>query len=173
MKGLSKSQKEVLRLTDEHFTYIAKKYADTVFRIAFNYCKNRTDSDDIVQNVLLKYYKSKKDFQNEEHIKNWLIRVAVNECKKLLISPFKKNIVSMDELGELSFEHEEESELYYAVMNLKQNYRMVVYMYYYEDFSVDEIAEILKENPSTVRTRLMRARKKLKEQLEEVWADGQ
>lgn len=160
-------------MTDEHFTYVAKKYADTIFRIAFNYCKNRDDSDDIVQNVLLKYYKSKKDFESEEHIKNWLIRVAVNECKKLLITPFKKNIVPLDEVNRLGFEHKEESDLYYAVMELKQSYRMVVYMYYYEDFSVDEIAEILGQNPSTVRTRLMRARQKLKLKLEEVWTDEQ
>ncbi len=163
--------KEVLHLTDEHFTYVARKYADTIFRIAYNYCKNRDDSDDIVQNVLLKYYKSNKDFESEEHIKHWLIRVAVNESKKLVISPFKRNIVSIDEIGDIPFEQKEESDLYYAVMKLKTKYRMIVYMYYYEDFSVNEIADILKENPSTVRTRLMRARKKLKENLEEVWTD--
>lgn len=159
-------------MTDEHFTYIAKAYADTIFRIAFNYCKNREDSNDIVQNVLLKYYKSDKDFQSEEHIKHWLIRVAINESKKLLISPFKKKVIPIDEVREnIVFEQKEESDLYYAVMKLGVKYRIIVYMYYYEDFSVNEIAEFLNENPSTVRTRLSRARNKLKIELEEVWAN--
>lgn len=159
-------------MTDEHFTHVAVTYADTIFRIAFNYCKNRQDSDDIVQNVLLKYYKSDKDFESEEHIKNWLIRVAVNESKKLLVSPFKKKIVPLEEMGDkFTFEQKEESDLYLSVMRLKPKYRIVIYMYYFEDYSVNEIADILKENPSTVRTRLMRARNKLKEELEEVMSD--
>ncbi len=159
-------------MTDEHFSYIAYKYGDTVFRIAFNYCKNRADSDDIAQNVLLKYYKSKKDFENEEHIRNWLIKVTVNECKKLLISPWRKNTCSIDEAGnKLTFEKQEESDLYYTVMNLPKKYRVVVYMFYFEDYSVKEISSLLNINASTVRTRLQRAREKLKTNLEEMWSD--
>lgn len=76
-------------MTDEEFNAVALKYSDSIFRIAFNYCKNRADSDDVVQNVLIKLYNSGKNFESEEHIRNWLIRVAINESKKLLISPFK------------------------------------------------------------------------------------
>lgn len=159
-------------MNDEEFTRIALKYSDSIFRIAFNYSRNRSDSDDIVQNVLLKYYKCNKEFENEEHIRNWLLRVAVNESKKLLISPFKKKVIPLDEVGEeLTFEHKEESDLYYAVMELPSKYRISVYMYYYEDYSVDEIADILNVNPSTIRTQLMRAREKLRSKLQGVWTD--
>lgn len=68
-------------LTKEEFTCLARKYMDTVFRVAMNYLKNKTDADDVTQNVLLKFYKSDVDFESEEHVKHWLIRVALNECK--------------------------------------------------------------------------------------------
>lgn len=157
-------------MTDEEFTDIAKQYSDNIFRIAFNYCRNRADSDDIVQNVLIKLYRSDKKFENDEHIKNWIIRVTVNECKKLLISPFKKNTISLETISEtITFESQEESDLYYAVMELPQKYRIIVHMYYYEDYSINEIADMLEENSSTVATRLQRARKRLKDKLKEVW----
>ena len=106
--GFQRLAKEVNILNDDEFTRIALKYSDSIFRIAFNYSRSRADSDDIVQNVLLKYYKCDKEFESEEHIRNWLLRVAVNESKKLLISPFKKKIIPLDEVGEeLIFEHKE------------------------------------------------------------------
>lgn len=161
-------------MTDDEFTRTALKYSDSIFRIAFNYCKNRSDSDDIVQNVLLKYYKYNKEFENEEHIRNWLIRVAINESKKLIVSPFKKKTVPIDEFEDaLTFEQKEESDLYYAVMELPKKYRVPLYMYYYEDYSVNEIADMLDINTSTIRTRLMRAREKLKDKLQGVWTDEQ
>lgn len=170
--GFQRLAKEVNILNDDEFTRIALKYSDSIFRIAFNYSRSRADSDDIVQNVLLKYYKCDKEFESEEHIRNWLLRVAVNESKKLLISPFKKKIIPLDEVGEeLIFEHKEESDLYYAVMELPPKYRITVYMYYYEDYSVEEIADILKVNSSTIRTCLMRAREKLKSKLLGVWTN--
>lgn len=174
MKGLSHktSEKDGERMTDEEFTAVALKYSDNIFRIAFNYCKNRADSDDIVQNVLIKYYNSGKTFESEEHIRNWLIRVAINESKKLLISPFKKHTVPIDELSDKPvFDNQEQSDLFDAVMNLPKKYRIVVYMYYYEDYSVDEISKMLGANSSTIRTQLSRARSRLKEQLQGVWTD--
>lgn len=159
-------------MTHEEFTKIALKYSDSIFRIAFNYCKSRADADDIVQNVLLKFYKETKNFESEEHIRNWLIRVSINESKKLLISPFKKRMVSIDELEEKPvFDNTDQSVLYDTVMALPQKYRIVVYLFYYEEYSVEEISKMLNVNSSTVRTRLSRARNRLKEQLQGVWTD--
>ncbi len=159
-------------MTDEHFTEVALKYSDSIFRIAFNFCRNKDDSEDIVQNVLLKYYKCGRTFESEEHIRNWLIRVAVNESKKLLTLPFRRRIIPLDELGELfTFDKQEESDLYYAVMELPAKYRIAVYMYYYEDYSVKEISDILGEKESTIQTRLMRSREKLRDKLKGVWTD--
>lgn len=159
-------------MTHEEFTEMALKYSDSIFRIAFNYCKSRADADDIVQNVLLKFYKETKSFESEEHIRNWLIRVAINESKKLLISPFKKRTVSIDELEEKTvFDNTDQSALYDTVMALPQKYRIVIYLFYYEEYSVEEISKMLNVNSSTVRTRLSRARNRLKEQLQGVWTD--
>lgn len=159
-------------MTDEHFTEIALKYSDSIFRIAFNFCRNKDDSEDIVQNVLLKYYNCGKAFESDEHIRNWLIRVAVNESKKLLASPFRRKIIPLDELGEFfTFDRQEESDLYCAVMELPAKYRISVYMYYYEDYSVREISDILGEKESTIQTRLMRSREKLRNKLKGVWSD--
>ena len=77
-------------LTKEEFTCLARKYMDTVFRVAMNYLKNKTDADDVTQNVLLKFYKSDVDSDSEEHVKHWLIRVTLNECKNFLRFPWQK-----------------------------------------------------------------------------------
>lgn len=168
------SMKDGERMTDEEFTQSALKYSDNIFRIAFNYCKNRADSDDIVQNVLIKFYNCGKEFESEDHKRNWLIRVAINESKKLLTSPFKKHTVPIEELTDKPvFDSPEQSELFDAVMALPKKYRIVVYMYYYEEYSTDENSKLLGINSSTVRTRLSRARNSLKEQLQEVWTDEQ
>ena len=66
----------------ERFQQAAERYKDTIFRITLNYCKNCTDADDITQNVLIRCYKSNKAFDSEEHLRNWLIRVAINESKR-------------------------------------------------------------------------------------------
>ena len=154
------------------FKKIFVTYYARIVYFAFQIIGDREEAEDIAQDVFLQLIKSNKEFENEEHIRNWLLRVAVNESKKLLISPFKKKVIPLDEVGEeLIFEHKEESDLYYAVMELPSKYRISVYMYYYEDYSVDEIADILKVNPSTIRTQLMRAREKLRSKLQGVWTD--
>ena len=72
-------------LTEEQFAYLAKKYMDMVFRLAFHYTKSRSESDDITQEVLLKLYSTDKPFESEDHVRYWLIRVTVNECKRIYI----------------------------------------------------------------------------------------
>ncbi len=154
------------------FYAVIKKYKDSIFAIAFQYCKNPYDADDVVQEVFLKYYTVEKEFESEEHIRNWLIRVAVNTSKKLVISPWKKRHLSLEDYVEtLTFEEPEESEVFYAVMELPEKYRIVVHLYYQEGYSTKEVAEILHIRESTVSTRLLRARKMLKEKLQEVWKD--
>ena len=77
-------------LTEEQFSYLAKKYMDTVFRLAFHYTKSRSESDDITQEVLLKLYRADKAFESEDHVRHWLIRVTVNECKRAFLSPWRR-----------------------------------------------------------------------------------
>ena len=77
-------------LTEEQFSYLAKKYMDMVFRLALHYTKSRSESDDITQEVLLKLYRKDKPFESEDHVRYWLIRVTVNECKRAFLSPWKR-----------------------------------------------------------------------------------
>lgn len=155
----------------ETFTRTAAAYKDRLFAIAFHFCKNKADAEDILQTVLLKYYRSETAFQSEEHLRNWLIRVTINEAKRLLISPWRKRTAPLEEYAAATFPQQEESDLFLAVMALPQKYRIVVHLYYYEEYSVREIAQLLGIKETTIQTRLMRARKKLKETLQEAWND--
>ncbi len=153
--------------TDEQFTALAKKYIDTVFRVALNYLKNGEDADDVTQNVFLKLWKEKKAFQSDEHVRYWLIRVTINECKSLLRAPWRSSESFDDYARTLHFDTPARSDLFYAVMDLPQKYRVPIYLYYYEGYSTEEIAAILKLPRATVMTHLHRARKLLREELEE------
>ncbi len=151
-------------------------YAGTLYRIACTYCRQHADAEDIVQTAFMKLYQTETEFQDEEHIKRWLIRVTVNEARNLCSSFWKKNVTSLESSGMIQpydFPRPEYSDLYDAVLSLPGKYKIVVHLYYYEDYSVKEIAEILSLKETTVQTQLMRARKQLKIKLKEVWQDEQ
>ena len=140
---------------------------DTVFRLAFNYLKSQSEADDVTQEVLIKLYRTDKDFENEEHIKHWLIRVTINECKKAFLSPWKRIEPIEDYASTLSFTSPEHGELFYAVMDLPKKYRVPIFLYYYEDYSCEEISSFLSIANATVRTRLRRGREILKTKIQE------
>ncbi len=154
-------------LTNEHFTYIAQRYMDTVFRVAFSYMKSRADADDITQNVLLKLYRYEGDFDSESHLKHWLIRVTINECKSACRSLWRRTENIEDYVNSLTMPTPEHSELLEAVMKLPPKYRVAIYLYYYEGYATAEIAELLSVPEATVRTHLARGRAKLKMMLTE------
>lgn len=145
------------------------RYKDMVYRIAFAQCPCRQDAEDVFQDVFLKLYNFNGDFSDEEHLKSWLIRVTLNCCKLLRRSAwFKKRAELTEDIADA--EHSEETEtaeaVIAAVRALPEKYRPVVEMYYYEEMSCAEIGAALKMNEATVRTRLKRAREKLKKELE-------
>ena len=144
-------------LTEEQFSYLAKKYMDTVFRLALHYTKSRSESDDITQEVLIKLYRTDKPFESEDHVRHWLIRVTVNECKRTFLSPWKRTEPIDDYAEQLAFKTPEHSELFHAVMAL----------HYYEGYSCEEISQFLGIPNATVRTRLRRGREQLKTNLQE------
>ena len=155
-------------ITDEQLNEYAQAYMDTIFRVAFNYLKSRTEADDITQNVLVKLYRTDKTFESNTHIKHWLIRVTINECKRALLSPWRHVEPIDDYANTLSFETPEESELFSMVMDLPTKYRVTILLYYFESYSTEEISVLLKMPKATIRTRLKRAREILKKQTLEV-----
>lgn len=150
-------------MEEEQFAQYVRRYSDTIYRVAFHSCKNAADSQDIVQNVLLKLYREQKEFESEEHVRRWVIRVTVNESRKLLCSAWFRKSVPLEEYAQmLELEEPEESTLFLSVMSLPKKYRVPVYLYYYEEYSIREISSLLNTKESTVSTRLERARKKLR-----------
>ncbi len=142
-----------------------------VFRLAYSYLKNRADAEDVMQETLLKFYVEPRGFESPDHEKHWLLRVAANECKKLLRSPWRRRTDFLDEAAEAAaFDQPAQSELFQQVMSLPPKYRAAVYLHYYEGYSVKETGELLGAKVSTVQTWLMRARGQLKIKLKEAEA---
>ena len=155
-------------MTDEAFAQAARTYGDTVYRVAYHALNNPADAEDVAQTVLLRLYEHKKEFESEEHMKHWLLLVAVNESRKLLRSFWRRTSVPLEEWRETAApEDPAKAEVLEAVMALEPKYRLAVYLYYYEGLSVAEAAAAMRANPSTVQTWLLRARERLRKSLTE------
>ncbi len=137
------------------------KYADMVYRLAFVRTKSQNDSDDILQEVFLRYMKVWEKIENEQHLKAMLLRITVNCSNSLKTSAWFKRTEPLDE-NMPAFETQGEENVLGEVLKLPLKYRTVIHLHYYCGYSVNEIAEIEKSNPSTVKTRLSRAREMLK-----------
>lgn len=143
-----------------------EKYSNMVYRLAYFYTNSKYDADDIYQDVFLKYLQNKKQYENEEHKKAWLIKVTINSCKKMWLSSWKRKIVSLND-NEIKFEMEDDIGLYNEIKKLPKKYRAVIHLFYYEQYSIKDISKVLGQKESTIRTWLTRARKILKNQIKE------
>ena len=153
-------------MTEQAFTAAAEQHLDMVYRIALNCLRVPADAEDAAQTVLLRLWQSDTEFAGGGHLRYWLARVTVNVCRDMTRSPWRRT-VSLDSCREPVFQDPEHRELYEAVMALPAKYRLPLYLYYYEGYAAAEVAELLGLNPSTVQTRLARAREKLKIRLTE------
>ena len=151
---------------DEFYT-LYERNVETVYQIAFMHFKNRSDAEDAVQNVFLKVYDLKPVFDNEKHEKAWFIVTARNHCRDIMRTWwFRRRSSDETELMYNQFDDEEEGEITRVLMNLPAKYREILYLYYYKEYSVKEIADMLNMKESTLRTQLCRARDKMKKYLE-------
>ena len=151
---------------------LIERYQNKLFAAAFQMCRNSEDAEDVVQDTFIQYHTSKKQFENEEHIRAWLLRVAINRAKNVNLTFWHRNRESLEDYMEtLTYESKESETLFETVLHLPEKYRIVIHLFYYEEYSVNEIAEILKISESNVKVRLSRGRKLLKEVLKEEWAD--
>ena len=152
---------------EKEFTEIAVRYMDMIYRIAYSRLGDPDDANDITQDVLVKLYKTDKEFESDSHMKNWLIRVTLNQCKTAFRAPWRYHENIDDYAETLGFEKEEDWDLFVAVMKLDHKYRTPIILYYCEGFSTSEIASMMNIPANTVSTRLRRAKEKLKEYLTE------
>ncbi len=153
---------------------LAEAYSENLFTVALNVCKNPQDAEDVVQDTFLAYLTNGKEFESQEHIRAWLIRVAINKAHNKTKTFWRKNIGALEDyMASVNFPSQEASELFEAVMGLPEKYRIIIHLFYYEDYSVKEISEILKLSPGNVKVRLTRGREALRNILKEEWEDEQ
>ena len=138
---------------------VVEKYKNRLFSAAFNVCANAADAEDVVQDTFIRYHTTNTQFADEQHIRAWLLRVAINKAKNVTMSFWRRRGVPLEDYAEtLAFPSPEK-------------YRIVIHLFYYEDYSVREIAGILRITEANVKVRLSRGRRLLKEALQEVWTD--
>ena len=154
-------------MTEKEFTAAAERHLDTVYRVALNCLRNPADAEDAAQTAMLRLWRAEVSFTGEEHLRYWLARVTVNVCRDMSRSPWRTRTVTLEHCPEPSFTEPGQSALYEAVRALPAKYRLPLYLYYYEGYSVAETGELLGLKVSTVQTRLARGREKLKRALEE------
>lgn len=151
-----------------------KTYADRVFAAAFSVCRNRADADDVTQDVFVKYQTAGQDYADGDHLRAWLLRVAINRAKDLKASFGYRNTVPFEDyMEELEFPEPADGDVFRAVMELPDKYRVPIHLFYYEDYPVKEIASMLRLSEGTVKSQLNRGRKLLKSKLSEEWNDDE
>ncbi len=154
------------------FERVFKRNNKRLFLIALSFTANQYDAEDILQNSFMKLLKAKTEFEDDEHIDKWLTSVTVNESKNLLKSAFRKKSADFEDyVATCSFESDKSEDLFNAVMSLPKKLRTVIHLFYYEDMTIKEIADMLNIKQSAVKTRLCRAREQLKIKLGDDWND--
>lgn len=153
-----------LLCADKEIAELYNQYVDMIYQISFMYLKNKADAEDAVQTTFIKLLNYKKPFQNEEHIKAWLIRTASNYCKNHLKHWWRTN-TEIDTIYDYG-KNDTKDETLETLLKLPEKYKTIIYLYYYMGYSTEEIAQILKQKHTTVRSLLSRGRKRLKDSLE-------
>ena len=144
------------------------EHGKRVFAAAYSLLKNRADAEDVVQDVFLRYYTDEKQFASVAHIRAWLLRTAINRAKDLLRAARRQRELPLEDVpAEQELPDDESGALFRAVTALPEPYRIVIHLHYYEDYSVREIAQLLRLPQATVKTRLFRGRQLLRQVFEE------
>ncbi len=153
---------------------LIERYQNNLFAAAFQICRNQEDAEDVVQETFIQYHTTLKQYESEEHIRAWLLRVAINKAKNVNHSFWHRKKQPLEEYIEtLVFESEESGDLFETVLGLPEKYRIVIHLFYYEEYSVQEISKVLKLSESNVKVRLSRGRQMLKDALKEDWEDDE
>ena len=143
--------------------YLFHRYRDDVYRLAVNYTRSQQEAEDVCQTVFLKLLEQENIMPGKE--KAWLMQVTANECRDLLRSSWWKRTVPLEDA--FFIQETESDETIYLLRKLPPKYRVVLYLHYYEQYTTEEISQLLKIPRGTVSTRLSRARDRLKSMLKE------
>lgn len=156
-------------MDDNTALYAFRKYGDTILRAAYACCGNYSEAEDITQDVFLALHSKPQNFESDEHMKAWLLRVALNKCKNYKKSFRVSRTDNIDDVNENELKCSftpKDSEIRENIARLPKKYSSVIFLYYYEGYNVREIAEMLGKKENTVNSLLQRGRKKLKIELE-------
>lgn len=147
---------------------IVANYSELVYQLAYAQMRNKNDADDIYQEVFLRYIRKKPVLKNEEHEKAWFIRVTINCCRNLWSTAFRRHTRPLEYAQTESHSEEAaaEEELKDLLDRLPKAYRVVIHLFYYEDMSTAQISALLGQKETTVRVKLTRARRMLKDLME-------
>lgn len=154
--------------SEQEFNLAVEQYLNMVYRIALNWFGSVHDAEDAAQEVMLRLWKNTSGFEGDAHLRHWLVRVTINVCKDLSRAPWRLHSVPLAQAPPQPCADEPEAQaVVEEILRLPKKYRVPLYLYHYEGYSVRETSALLRANPSTIRTRLSRARELLKHQLEE------
>ena len=152
---------------------VIDRYQNTVYGLALARTGNRADADDVFQEVFLAYYQCGKTFRDEEHRKAWLLRTTINQSRRVTSSSWRKKTVPLSEREDapVQFREPEENRVWEALQALAEDYRLPIYLFYFQELSTQEIAKALSIRPGAVRMRLTRGREQLREKLKGAYFD--
>ncbi len=138
------------------------EYGSSLYRLCSVMMGNRDDAEDAVQECFLKYVEKAPQFNDDEHEKAWLIRVASNTCKDMLRKRKHQSFVSLDEIRNLGV-CEDNAQILGMLVSLEEKYRIVIHLHYVEGYKAREIAPMLGITEAAVKKRLQRGRDALRE----------
>ncbi|MCI9242582.1 MAG: sigma-70 family RNA polymerase sigma factor [Lawsonibacter sp.] len=152
---------------------VIDRYQNTVYGLALTRTGNRADADDVFQEVFLAYYQCGKTFRDEEHRKAWLLRTTINQSRRVTSSSWRQKTVPLSEREDapVQFREQSENEVWSALQELAEDYRLPIYLFYFQELSTQEIAKALSIRPGAVRMRLTRGREQLREKLKGAYFD--
>lgn len=152
------------RRTSGELEEIIHRYQNTVFGLALAKTGSRADAEDVFQEVFLAYYQSGKSFADEEHRKAWLLRTTLNLCKRVSGSTWRRRTAPLEEAGaeDFTFRSNEENTVWQALRQLAEEYRLPIYLFYFQELSTRQIAQVLGIREGAARMRLSRGREQLR-----------
>ncbi|ENQ3108723.1 RNA polymerase sigma-70 factor, ECF subfamily [Bacillus sp. 491mf] len=171
---------EVFEIEDKEalIDEVMNKYGQEILQLVYSYVNNKEVAEDLTQDIFVKCYKSLHTYKGKSKLKTWLWRIAINHCKDYIKSWYNKKVivteneftytgVQKESVEQTVIQNDEDRRLASAVMNLPIKYREVIYLFYFEELPIKDIAMVIEVKENTIKTRLKKAKELLKKGLEE------